>query len=227
MDDFFKKLNVLVRAGINDLLSEDRAHPRGSLRPERLGKDVDREIAALRERINQALDYEDELQTRVTALQTEAANLDQIIDDLVARSEDAAARHSAEQLQRTRQRLTVAESDLRAHQMVTQELIQRVNELDAAVADARQREHQKGGTADSSPGMETTSQAEAEGQSASKRVSDVLHEMRMKISEMSDIIAARDDVAQSGTPSATAPEAPDEKAVEEDLARRRDRLSKK
>lgn len=219
MDDFFKKLNVLVRAGINDVLGDERSGRRaaGTLRPDKLGKDVDREIAALRERINQALDYEDELQARARALQAEAARWDEEVDSLIRQGKDDAARHAAEQLQYVRQRIAMAESDLREHQLVTQELILRVNELDAAVADARQREAAEGGSAP----------AESVSQAAGKLVADVLRDMREKVAEMGDLVSARAAAPSSELTSTEAADDVDSQAVEDDLARRRDRLSKK
>jgi hypothetical protein len=41
----------------------------------------------------------------------------------------------------------MAEADLREHQLVTQELIQRVNTLEAAVADARRAQEERESTA--------------------------------------------------------------------------------
>ncbi len=217
MDDFFKKLNVLVRAGINDLLGDEREGGRRSraLRLDALGKDVDREIAALRARINQALDYEDELRARVSDLQAQAARWDEQVDALILRGDDDAARRAAEQLQLVRQRASMAESDLREHQLVTQELILRVNELEAAVADARQRES-----------SEPNRPIETAAQNTGRLVADVLRDVREKVADMSELVSGR-----SAAPSPSAEQAAggtaDSQEVEDDLARRRDRLSKK
>lgn len=217
MDDFFKKLNVLVRASINDLLGDERERGRRSraLRVDALGKDVDREIAALRARINQALDYEDELRARVSNLQAEAARWDEQVDMLIQRGDDDAARRAAEQLQLVRQRISMAESDLREHQFVTQELILRVNELDAAVADARQRE-----------GGEPGRPVETAAHNTGRLVADVLRDVREKVADMSELVSGRSTAPpHSAEEEAGGPA--DSQAVEDDLARRRDRLSKK
>lgn len=217
MADFFKKLNVLVKASVNDLLGEDRAiggARRKPLTPDKLGKDVDREIASLRQRINEALDYEDQLQTRVRTLQAEVAKLDQQADDAVARGDDEMARYDVEQMQRAQQHLAMAEADLRDHQAVTQELILRVNELDAAVADARRAKSQDENPENAEPPAD---------RSTGEALSDVLREMREKINEMGDIIKAKDEVQQGSPPAKTV----DEQTVDDDLDQRRDRLSKK
>ncbi|MGQ9887784.1 MAG: PspA/IM30 family protein [Aggregatilineales bacterium] len=217
MDDFFKKLNVLVRASVNDLLGDEREGGRRSraLRLDALGKDVDREIAALRARINQALDYEDKLQARVSDLQAQAARWDEQVDALILRGDDDAARRAAEQLQLVRQRVSMAESDLREHQLVTQELILRVNELEAAVADTRQRES----GAPNRP-------IEPAAQSTGRLVADVLRDVREKVADMRELVSGS-AVAPPRAGEQAASGTADSQEVEDDLARRRDRLSKK
>ena len=219
MDDLFKKLNTLIKASLADVVGEDNlpGKPRRRLDPRKLGKDVDREVKTLRESINNALAYEDELQGRVAALEAEVARWDQQADAAVQQNDEANARYAVEQMQRAKQRLTMAEADLRDHQLVTQELIQRVNMLDAAVADARRAE-----ASDDAP--PETSAGSAPGQV----LSDVLRDTREKITQMGDLIAAKADVAAaSETPGQQAAKVADEQAVEDDLAARRDRLSKR
>ncbi len=218
MADFFKKLNVLVKASVNDLLGDERAiggARHKPLTPDKLGKDVDREIESLRQRINEALDYEDQLQARVQTLQAEVGKWDEQADSAVARNDSEMARYDIEQMQRAQQHLAMAEADLHDHQRVTQELILRVNELDAAVADARR--------AKSSPEETQENEAPAE-RSTGAVLADVLREMREKINEMGDLIAAKDEVQQ---PSSHAADDIDEQTVDDDLTQRRDRLSKK
>ncbi len=209
MSDFFKKLNVLVKAGLHELIGDERT-PTSSITPDRLGKNVDREIESLRQRINQALDYEDELQQRVQSIGTQVAALDQQADDAVAQGDEDTARRKVEELQRAQQRLAMTEADLRDHQTVTQELILRVNQLEAAVADARRSQAEN---------VEPAPQTESLPGNA---VADVLRDMREKITQMNDLIQAKGDVQ---TPPAQ--EIVDDEAVGDDLAARRDRLSKK
>jgi phage shock protein A len=217
MADLFKKLNTLVKATINDTLGGDSG--RQPMNPVKLGKDIDREIAALRGRINDALDYETNLKAKAQSLQDEAAKLDQQADDLIAQGKEDQARYVLEQRLRAQQRAAMAESDLREHRLVTQELIERVNTLEAAVADARRSQSAQADD-DRSPG---------------KALSDVLREAREKIAAMSDLVSAKQDMAEANmkTESAAAEEASaptsgaaSSQQVEDDLARRRERLSK-
>jgi phage shock protein A len=219
MNDLFKKLNTLVKAALNDFLGDDLAvggPRRRPLQPGKLGKNIDREIAALRQRINEAVEYESRLQTQVQSIQSEVDRWDQQADEAVAQGQDATARHAVDQMQRARQRLNMADSDLREHQLVTEELIQRVNMLEAAVADARRNE-----TSTVSDEPPSTAESEPE-QTTGRAISDVLRDAREKIARMGNLIATKDDVASPPTASESA----DDQTVEDDLAVRRERLSK-
>jgi phage shock protein A len=209
MSDFFKKLNVLVKASLRDVIGDEPTSPSASLTPDRLGKDVDREIESLRQRINEALDFEDELQQRAISLQNQITELDQQADDALAQGEDDTARRKIEDMQRAQQRLAMTEADLRDHQTVTQELILRVNQLEAAVADARRSKTEA-----------APEQAPAEAEhSPGQMVSDVLRDMREKINQMNDLLQSKDEVQTQ--------EPVNNGAVDDDLSARRDRLSKK
>jgi phage shock protein A len=215
MNDLFKKLNTLVKASLNDALGDSRSSgERRRLSPERLGKDIDREVAMLRQKINDALAYEDELMARVNTLQAEVAKWDEQADQAVASGDDAGARYAIDQMNRAQQRQAMAESDLNEHRLVTQELISRVNTLDAAVADARRAQ------ADDKTDARESSEI---GQPA-HMLSDVLRDAREKISQMGEMVSAKAEVP---APSPAAEPQPDKQAVEDDLEARRQRLSKK
>src|SRR5262245_7027271 len=113
MNDLLKKLNVLVKAGINDVLGDVRTGelPRKALSPFQRGSDIDREVNMLRGRINDALAYEDELQARITSLQTEVADFDTKADEAVAAGDDVNGRYYIDQMHRAQQRLAIAEAD--------------------------------------------------------------------------------------------------------------------
>ncbi len=206
MDDLFRKLNVLVRASLNDMLHLPK--PR-TVEP-RLGRDVDREIEMLRLRINEAVAYEEQLKTRLRQVSEEVRRWDAQADEAVKRDDDAGARYAIEQMKRAEQRRTIAENDLKTHQLVTQELIARVNMLEAAVADARRNQAAR-------------QEAAAEVPPPLRRLDDVLRDARERVAAMGDLLAAKDEVNQA------APEGqvPDRQDIEDDLAQRRQRLSKR
>jgi|SRR5690606_30504461 len=215
MSDFFKKLNVLVKASLNELVdveSHVRRWQRTSGKP---GVDVERDVRTLRERVDEALAYEDELVARVQALQAELEQWDTAADEAVAAGQDEKARYAVEQVQRVNRRLALAESDLREHRLVTQQLIARVNQLEAVVADVRRSEAEAAPESpEASEGLER----------AGRIVAEVLNDMRQKITEMSEMIGPAGAAGEAAEESEVQP---DDAAVADDLARRRERLSKK
>ncbi|MCL4250458.1 MAG: hypothetical protein KJ065_20065 [Anaerolineae bacterium] len=198
MSDIFQKLNVLLRAGMRDLVGEDPlklATIRDLLRSEQFGKDFEREVVALRQKINEAIDYEDMLTARVQEFQTEVERLDQQADRAVALGEEDRARTLLVQRERAVQRLTMAESDLREHRFVTQELIQRVNQLEAVVAEI--------------PEAQPVSEQPVE--AGGNNLAAILRQAREQL--------VRESPRNSG-------ETPDKSGTEADLEQRRRRLSK-
>jgi phage shock protein A len=202
MSDFFRKLNVLVKASLNEIL--DSATQRPAQASVGHNRTLESDLQLLRRRVDDALAYEGELSQRVQALLAEVERLDAEADRAVDAGQEDAARQAVSQLQRAQQRLAVAESDLHEHRLVTQELIARVNELDAAV----QQTHE----------VETSAAAEHSG----RLLNDILDEMRQKIAALGDVIAAN---RSENLPEAEQTSEPE--AIDDDLARRRERLSKK
>lgn len=184
MANLLDKLTVLVRSGVNSLV--DPVRPSGRRTPPRPGKHVDREIAALREQIDEALDDEDRIATEVAALHREADAWDGRADALLQGNDEAGARHAIRQMQLARQRAAVREADREQHRRSTSELISKVNALEALVAEARY-----------------TERAAEERRPAT----------RLKATR------------EASAASTDGPAQVDERTVEEDLARRRARLS--
>lgn len=196
MSSFMNKLNVLVKSSLHGVLSDD---VRRSPRQMRLGKGIDQQIAALRRQIDDALNDEDRMTADLQALQAQIDEWDRQADQAVGRGDEATARHAVRQMQLQQQRRAMVQADLDQHRYSTSELIQRVNELEAVVAEARRQ----------SSTLETEDD-EAEGESLSARL--------------------RGAMQQAGPRPATPPEVKStmpisDQAVEDDLARRRARLS--
>jgi hypothetical protein len=165
MNDLLNKLNTLARARLNDALTNLPSLPRFERSP-----DLQRQVNDLRQRINAALDHEDELEGQVNTLREEIARLDAEADAAVAQGRDAEARYILEQLKRTEQRLSFAESDLKMHQRDAAELILKVNQLEAAVADHQAATSGMGDTTASTSDLKTISSTAAS-QSAASRLS--------------------------------------------------------
>lgn len=202
MSDLLKKLNTLVRSNLSDLTP---SLPRFERSP-----NLDRQVSELRDRINSALEHEDQLQATANTLRAEVERLDQQADAAVAQGQDAQARHILEQMKRAQQRLDIAESDLAMHQRVAQELIQRVNLLEATVADSKAAQNTPApvATETASPieieaevvktdeAVESGAQTQAEAApSTVQRISGILRQTqelaRERINTMTDLINAQ------------------------------------
>jgi phage shock protein A len=219
MNDLIKKLNVLVKASLNDKIGGGDT----TAKPARVGRKLDNDIQALRQRINEAVEYEDEIQARIRQFTDEAARWDQQADEAVTKGDDVAARYAIEQMKHAEQRATLAQSDLREHQQATQELIQRVNTLEAVVADAAHVQ--------TTSSLSENPQAETENAAPQKTT---------QIPDLGNVLRdARDKIASLGEPARTPREADAERedrlvdsqenkaTVDDDLEQRRQRLSKR
>ena len=159
---------------------------------------MDREIVALRQHIDEALNEEDRMTAEIDALQRQIADWDQQADRALTAGDDATARHAVRQVQLLQQRLAMLEAELAQHRFSASELISRVNELEALVAEARRQEQ---------------TAPPADDDSAEGSLSARLRQAREETSAPQTNVKPK-------TPTVV-----DEQAVEDDLARRRARLS--
>jgi len=237
MNDLLKKLNVLVKASLNDKISGvTGSGDNTARRPSKTTAAMDDDIAGLWQRINEAVEYEDEIQARIRQFEDEAARWDSQADDAVTQGNDVNARYAIEQMKLAERRAELARSDLREHQQATQELIQRVNTLEAVVADAKAQAEQAKAASASSETTQSESATSEDAQAntqANLRIPDlsnVLRDARDKITSLSETAAQRadQDLSTSTTVSESPAETPQDKAaVDDDLERRRGRLSKR
>lgn len=205
MNDLFQKLNLLIRSGLRELVGDppNLESLRRRLVSGGLGPDLDNEVNALRQRVNDAIAYEDTLLARVHELQAQADTLSSQADDAVAAGMQDKARELLAQLQRVQQRLSIAEADLREHRSVTQDLIQRVNMLESVVAEAK---------------AERQAKTDAGASTQSGGLTEVLRSAREQLD--------RDMSAQAPSFPATDEGKAVPKPGEEDFERRRQRLTK-
>lgn len=218
MDDLFKKLNTLIRATAPDIKP---SLPRRDSPP-----DLDRQVYDLRQRINSALEHEDDLMATVRQLSDTAQRLDSDADAALAQGDEATARHLLAQLNRTQQRLAMAQADLEQHRLSVQDLISRVNLLEATLADHRHASQPAPPPA-ADPRDEDNNSDKAE--RLSGMIRDAQARTREGIDKMNDLIQARrqgtgqpDQPDAGASPQASAPQ-PDDK----DMQQRVDRLSRR
>jgi phage shock protein A len=221
MNDLLKKLNVLVNSRLND-------HSGSPEKPSRFPKNVEGEIDLLRGRVNDAVQYEDEIKARIRKFEDEAARWDAQADEAVTRGDDANARYAIEQMRKAQARARSAEDDLREHERTTQELIQRVNMLDAVIADARRAQNEQSATPAPAP-AETAASEAAKGNVQLPDLGGVLRDARDKIASLADTAAAQLDVREQGQAAQreTDPQQTADDAIDDDLENRRQRLSKR
>lgn len=222
MNDLFKKLNVLIKSSVNDAVRSAVNPDDASVRHVRVDKNLAAEVDALRGRINDAVRYEDGLKARIQQYEDEAARWDKQADEAVANRNEASARYAIEQMKRVQQRAATVAGDLRAHQQATEELIQRVNMLDAVVADVRRAAAEETPTqTEARPTPEAAEQAPAAVHLPD--LGNVLRDAREKITALGELAQAQREVSESGE---TSP--PDDEAViDDDLEQRRQRLSRR
>jgi phage shock protein A len=217
MPGFLDKLNTLVKASINNVLDEagQSITNLGStisskLPVYRLGDDIDREIAALRKQIDKAIADEDGMKHQIAQMEQQVAAYDQQIDDALQRNDNINARYLGEQIQRLQRKVTILQSDLDEHRQITSEFIERVNMLEAMVADSRHEQTQK-----------VASQPE---QNPANTLSNLLREARERVEDMISKPEEVTSIKVQTEPESTQPV--NDKEIDEDLAKRRSRLSK-
>lgn len=242
MSDLIDKLNVLLRANLDTFLgrSGEDATPPKRLPPEQLGKDVDREIAALRRQIDAALNKEEDIKARLEGLRGQIEQYDHAADAALERGDEGAARATVQQMQAARKRAAALELELGRHRDSTFDLIQHVNTLEAMVSDARHAEAQTA-SADRPPAEpQTANRPQAQdkergqaaplpGKTATELLSDMLRSVRERVEEAvttKQDSAPRPEPKPGTVPVSSGPPSPgDDAEVDEDLARRRARLS--
>ncbi len=143
MSSLFDKINTLVNAQVNDLLGRNPRSPlaRIKLNAEDAEKNPRRSVQSLRQRLEEAIDYEDDLQAKIESLMREVADLDQQVDRVLQAGDEFSARRLQNQLNLKGQQLTIAESELRDHRLLTQHLMQEMTTVEMAL-DGRERREQ-------------------------------------------------------------------------------------
>lgn len=135
MSNLFDKISALVNAQVSDFLGRNPKSPlaRIQLNAETAEKNPRRSVQALRQRLDEALAYEDERQAKIDALMQAALELDQQVDKMLRSGDEWAARRLQTQLNMKKQQIAIAESELRDHRRLTQHLMQEMTALDMAL----------------------------------------------------------------------------------------------
>jgi len=206
MDDLLKKLTILVKTTVADAV--DDLSRIGTFSSGDARQAASNQLPVLRKRIEEALAFEDELQKQIDDLQSEVNRLDQLADDALQSGQDDTARRYIDQLQRVQQRLNMMDADLREHRLVTQELISTVNALDESISGASSHEQESQSAPAAKPALP---------------VLEALQDVRNRMTQIGERLNPLQEKVADERPVDQPAATPD---VEDDLAKRRKRLSK-
>jgi phage shock protein A len=233
MPNLLDKLNTLVKSSLNNFVDETAGKLTAAARGQRLGKGINGEIVALRQRIDKAISDQDAMKLRVATLEHEIAEYDQQIDAALQRGDDPNARLLSQQMQRQQRQMAFLQADLDEHRRATSALIQHVNQLEALVADVRREEAAK---ADQMTDSTSDQQADPEpGESIGESLSNLLRDARERVESMLPAqepvhhipinIHTDDPTITTSSTSEVAAESTNDTEIDADLAKRRSRLS--
>ena len=135
MSSLFDKISTLVNAQVHEVLGRNPQSPLARIRlnADDAEKDPRRSVQSLRRRLDEAVDFEDVLQVKVDGLMREALELDRHVDGIMRSGDDIEARRLQAQLNTKQQQLTIAESELRDHRLLTRHLMQEMTTLESAL----------------------------------------------------------------------------------------------
>ena len=154
MSDLFEKISTLINAQLNDFLGKNPRSPLARIRldADEAEENPQRSARTLRQRLEEAIDYEDELQARIDQRMREVVELDKLVDEMLRSGDEYSAQRLQGQLNMKQQQLTIAQSELRDHRLMTQHLMQELGTLEMALDSQQRREQAQGGAASSSGG---------------------------------------------------------------------------
>ena len=145
MDSLFDKLSTLVNAQLNEYLGRNPKSPLSRIRldAEEVENNPRRTVKSIRDRLEEAMSYEDEIQAKIDKLTQEAIQLDEQVDAMIKANDEFGSRRVQGQLNMKQQQLSIAESELRDHRTLTQHLMQEMTTLEMALDNQQQQPQQQ------------------------------------------------------------------------------------
>lgn len=232
MTSFWKKLDTAIRAQINDLVDFDKDDETSRARRKYLSRhDVSRslqnDVKGLRTRIDDALAYEGQLQAKIDGLYAAVAEWDQKADEAIANGRDDDARLALGRMQQAQRELEMEESSLNEHRYLTQELMSQVNALESTLFEANQNQsEQDDGLEEETPAGERVVDNIARQIDQTRRTLSQLVEESIKTVTGADDTPPKNKPDDAPQPSARPAHPVNRRAVDDDLARRRSRLTR-
>jgi hypothetical protein len=225
-DGFFGKLNTLVKAHINNVLDpideKTSKSRKKALSRQEIRGGLQSDVKLLRQRIDDALKYEGELQSKVDKLYQEISELDAKADKAVAEGRELEARSSLGRIQQAQREVEMFEADLHEHRTVTQELISQVNMLDSTIEAVQGQEPQSSETGTEDLGAQIIKSLDDTRQNLRELISTYTAKVTAQEEQPTEII-----VDEEPDPNRNAVKHPVDKGkVDDDYAARLSRLSK-
>ena len=151
MSDIFDKISTLINAQLNDFLGKNPKSPlaRIQLNADAAEKNPQQSAQSLRQRLEEAIEYEDELQARIDERMRAVVELDKLVDDMLRSGDEMSAQRLQNQLNMKQRHLNIAESELQDHRLLTRHLMQELATLETAL-DRQEREQRSQGAQPSS-----------------------------------------------------------------------------
>jgi len=141
MSDLFDKISTLINAQFNDLLGRNPRSPLARIRlnAEDADKNPRHSARSLRQRLEEAIEYEDELQAAVDERMRAVVELDKLVDEMLSSGDRSSAERLQGQLNMKQQQLTIAESELHDHRLLTRHLMRELSALESALDNQERR----------------------------------------------------------------------------------------
>lgn len=130
--NLLEKLNVLLQANLHNL-----SPGLSRLNPRRAGKNLDREIAALRKQLEVSAEDEAEIEAQITAMTEAILQWDAAADEAIKAGKDAQARYAVQQMETEKRRLVILQTELDEHRQAMAALMRQLNEFESVLKAAQ------------------------------------------------------------------------------------------
>lgn len=189
-DSFFGKLSTLVQAHINnviDPIDEQTSKSRKkALSRQDIRGGLQKDVTLLRQRVNDALEYEGELQAKADKLYAEIAEWDEKANQAVAAERENDARFALGRMQQAQRELEMIEADLQEHRTITQELISQVNMLDSTIQAAEGEDDEQATSSNENTAEDIGAQIVKQLDNTRQNLSNLISEYTAKVTNQDD-----------------------------------------
>ncbi|GAB5490584.1 MAG: hypothetical protein Phog2KO_07990 [Phototrophicaceae bacterium] len=232
-DSFFSKLNTLVQGHINNIvdpIDEETGRTRKkALSRKDIRGGLQKDVKLLRQRIDDALAYEGELQAKADGLYSAIAEWDDKANQAVNDGRENDARYALGQMQQSQRELEMIEADLREHRTITQELISQVNMLDSTIQEVEGEDLSDAPIESQTSVDEIGAQIVQQLDSTRQNLSNLISEYTAKVTGEDKPVREDEDVdipIQRSRTSSTVKHPIDKNKVDDEYSARISRLSK-